>query len=39
MRRLWGRIVGFFTTRPDVEEKDHPNRRRRRVFLVRNAGG
>ena len=25
--------------RPDVVEQDHPNRRRRRVFLVRNAGG
>ena len=41
MRRLWGWIVGFFATRPrpDVVEQDHPNRRRRRVFLVHNALG
>jgi hypothetical protein len=41
MRRLWGWIVGFFATRPrpDVVEQDHPNRRRRRVFLVRNVLG
>ena len=40
MRRLWGWIVGFFSpNHPDVVETDHPNRRRRRVFLVRNAEG
>jgi hypothetical protein len=40
MRRLWEWIVGlFFTTDSDVVEQDHPNRRRRRVFLVRNAVG
>lgn len=40
MRRLLGWIVGLFATnRPDVVETDRPNRRRRRVFLVRNAGG
>ena len=27
------------TAGPDVVEKDHPNRRRRRVFLVRNVAG
>ena len=40
MRRLLGWIAGLFVTnRPDVVETDQPNRRRRRVFLVRNAGG
>jgi hypothetical protein len=39
MRRLWGWIAGlFFTDRSDVVETDQPNRRRRRVFLVHNAG-
>ena len=39
MRRLWEWITGLFvTTRSDVVETDQPNRRRRRVFLVRNAG-
>ena len=39
MRRLWGWIVGIFSTdRSDVVETGQPNRRRRRVFLVRNAG-
>ena len=38
MRRLWGWIAGlFFTDRSDVVETGQPSRRRR-VFLVRNAG-